>query len=85
MDVPRLDRVILAFPGRGRGRTQQRLGRLMRPHPSKRDAILYDIVDANVPALLRQYQARKRVYRSFGIEPVESHIFGSQEGSHETD
>jgi superfamily II DNA or RNA helicase len=81
MDVPR----ILAFPGRGRGRTQQRLGRLMRPHPSKRDAVLYDIVDANVPVLLRQYQTRKRVYRSLGIEPVESPIFGSQEGSHETD
>lgn len=71
MDVPRLDRVILAFPGRGRGRTQQRLGRLMRPHPSKRDAVLYDLVDAQVPALLRQYQVRRKVYRSLGIEPVE--------------
>jgi len=29
LDVPRMDRVILAFPSRARGRTAQRLGRLM--------------------------------------------------------
>jgi len=63
LDIPRLDRIILAYPGRTRGRTAQRLGRLMRPHPDKQEAILYDLVDLSVPSLARQYQERRRIYR----------------------
>ena len=62
LDVPRLDRIVLAFPGRTQGRTTQRLGRLMRPHPDKQGAVLFDIVDAAVPPLLRQFRARRRIY-----------------------
>lgn len=62
LDVPRLDRIVLAFPGRTRGRTAQRIGRLMRPHPDKRGAVLFDLVDAAVPPLLRQFHARRRIY-----------------------
>ena len=62
LDVPRLDRIILAFPGRTKGRTAQRIGRLMRPHPEKSGAELFDIVDAGVPPLLRQYRERRRIY-----------------------
>lgn len=62
LDVPRLDRIVLAFPGRTKGRTAQRIGRLMRPHPDKKGAVLFDIVDAAVPALLRQYRERRRIY-----------------------
>ena len=63
LDVPRLDRIVLAFPGRTRGRTAQRLGRIMRPHPGKDGAVLFDIVDAAVPTLLRQFRERRRLYR----------------------
>jgi superfamily II DNA or RNA helicase len=63
LDVPRLDRIVLAFPGRSTGRTTQRLGRLMRPHPKKKNAVLFDIVDAAVPSLLRQYRERSRIYQ----------------------
>jgi superfamily II DNA or RNA helicase len=62
LDVPRLDRIVLAFPGRTKGRTAQRIGRLMRPHPDKQGAVLFDIVDAAVPPLLRQYRERSRIY-----------------------
>ena len=62
LDVPRLDRIVLAFPGRTKGRTAQRIGRLMRPHPDKQGAVLFDIVDAAVPPLLRQYRERRRIY-----------------------
>jgi len=62
LDVPRLDRIILAFPGRTRGRTTQRLGRLMRPHPGKGRPVLFDVVDSAVPPLLRQYRERRRLY-----------------------
>lgn len=62
LDVPRLDRIVLAFPGRTQGRTAQRIGRLMRPHPDKQGAVLFDVVDAAVPPLLRQFRARRRIY-----------------------
>ncbi len=62
LDLPRLSRVFLAFPGRARGRTMQRLGRLMRPHPEKRDSALFDFVDSRVPLLRRHHQERRRVY-----------------------
>lgn len=62
LDIPCLERIVLAYPGRTRGRTTQRLGRLMRPHPGKDQPVLFDVVDANVPVLYRQYRERRRLY-----------------------
>ena len=62
LDLPRLSRVFLAFPSRAKGRTVQRLGRLMRPHPEKRRPLLVDFVDARVPLLRRQFTERRRLY-----------------------
>lgn len=62
LDIPRLERIVLTYPGRTRGRTTQRLGRLMRPHPGKSQPILFDVVDANVPVLYRQFRERRRLY-----------------------
>lgn len=62
LDIPCLERIVLAYPGRTKGRTTQRLGRLMRPHPGKTRAVLFDIVDRAVPVLYRQYLERRRLY-----------------------
>ncbi|MCL2726717.1 MAG: DEAD/DEAH box helicase [Polyangiaceae bacterium] len=62
LDLPRLSRVFLAYPGRARGRTTQRLGRLMRPHADKTDAALFDFVDNKVPILRRHHLERRRLY-----------------------
>jgi len=62
LDIPCLERIVLAFPGRTRGRTTQRLGRLMRPHPGKHQPVLFDVVDAHVPVLFRQFRERRRLY-----------------------
>lgn len=62
LDLPRLSRVFLAFPSRARGRTEQRLGRLMRPHETKRDAVLYDFVDRRVPLLRQHHLERRKLY-----------------------
>jgi len=62
LDLPRLSRVFLAYPGRARGRTTQRLGRLMRPHADKTDAVLFDFVDNKVPILRRHHLERRRLY-----------------------
>ena len=62
LDVPALDAVVLATPARAEGRTVQRLGRLMRPHPGKNTPTLYDLVDEH-PLARRQFAARRRAYR----------------------
>lgn len=62
LDLPALSRVFLAYPGRARGRTLQRLGRLMRTHPGKTDAVLFDFVDRKVPVLRRHHVERRRLY-----------------------
>ena len=40
----------------------QRLGRLMRRHPGKRDSVLFDFVDRKVPILRRHHLERRRLY-----------------------
>jgi superfamily II DNA or RNA helicase len=62
LDVPRLDRIILATPSRAEGRTVQRIGRAMRPHKDKEPPVLYDLVDSSPIARSQQY-ARRRAYR----------------------
>jgi superfamily II DNA or RNA helicase len=63
LDVPRLSRVILAYPGKSVARTTQRLGRLMRPFPGKGKPVLYDFVDKAVPPLWKQARRRISTYR----------------------
>jgi superfamily II DNA or RNA helicase len=61
LDVSRLERLVLATPAQAEGRTIQRLGRLMRPHPGKDTPVLYDLVDKALMAR-RQFGERKRAY-----------------------
>jgi superfamily II DNA or RNA helicase len=71
LDLPRLSRAFLVFPGRAHGRTVQRIGRIMRPHPEKRDAVLFDFVDQEIPILRRHALERRRAYAQvLGAPPV---------------
>ena len=77
LDLPRADRMVLAFPGKHKGRTEQRLGRVLRPCEGKDSAILYDLVDSRVTRkamdkdggerssrpFVGQYRSRSTVYR----------------------
>jgi superfamily II DNA or RNA helicase len=67
LDVPRLDRVHLTFPGKHDGRIIQQIGRAIRTYPDKQDALIYDYVDDFIPPLARQYVARKRTYKTLDI------------------
>lgn len=68
LNIPRLSRVHLAFPERAKGRTGQRIGRLMRPHESKGTLPrLYDYVDHNVDTLHNRWLERRRVFRKIGL------------------
>ncbi|WP_261771527.1 DEAD/DEAH box helicase, partial [Myxococcus virescens] len=62
LDLPRLSRVFVTYPGRAKGRTVQRLGRLMRPHPEKKSAVLIDFLDRKVPLLRRHHVKRREQY-----------------------
>jgi superfamily II DNA or RNA helicase len=64
LDVQRLSRVILTFPGKHEGRIIQQIGRALRQHPDKHDALIFDMVDHRVGVLKRQWDMRKRTYKS---------------------
>jgi len=68
LDVPDLEVLIQAFPGRSEARTIQRVGRTMRSCPGKERPILVDIVDAEVGLFLNQWYARRRAYTTAGCE-----------------
>lgn len=67
LNVKRLSRLILAFPETARGRTVQRVGRLTRKWEGK-DPVVYDVVDPRVPTLANRAAARRRSYRSIGMD-----------------
>lgn len=66
VDLPGLSRIVLAMPERARGKTTQRVGRLMRPKSGKLPK-LYDVVDARVPTLESRWRARRTTYRKMGL------------------
>ena len=70
LDAKILSRLILALPSKAKGRTMQRVGRIMRPGINKK-AICYDIIDSKVPTLVARWMQRRRTFRSMNliIEP----------------
>lgn len=68
LDVPILNRVLLTFPGKHEGRIIQQIGRAIRQHSEKEDAVIFDFVDRSVRPLRRQASERRRTYIKEGIE-----------------
>jgi hypothetical protein len=50
------------------GTVIQYAGRLHRAHPRKREILIYDYVDKELPVLRRMFTKRLRTYRSLGYE-----------------
>lgn len=67
LDVPRLSRIFLTFPGKHDGRIIQQIGRALREHPEKENAIIFDVVDDRIGVLRRQWMKRKQAYKSLKI------------------
>ena len=68
-DIPCLDRLFLTYPGRKVRGFEQAIGRIMRPHHKKKDAIVYDFRDINVPLLNSQFRDRcHQIYNKKGYK-----------------
>ncbi len=70
-DDKRLDTLFLALPISWRGTLTQYAGRLHRLNAAKREVIIYDYVDFEVPVLARMYARRRSGYKSIGYEITE--------------
>ena len=71
LDIPRLDRLVLATPTRNKVIVQQSIGRIQRPAPGKTGALVLDIVDEHTPQLLAQYKQRRTLYKKMNIQKKE--------------
>jgi superfamily II DNA or RNA helicase len=67
-DDARLDTLFLTLPISWRGTLAQYAGRLHREHDQKKEVIIYDYLDVNVPLLSRMYEKRRRGYKALGYE-----------------
>ena len=67
LDVQRLNRVFLVHPGKAEGRIIQQVGRALRAHADKVDALIYDFVDDRVSVLRKQWLHRKYAYKGMKI------------------
>jgi superfamily II DNA or RNA helicase len=67
-DNDRLDTLFLALPISWRGTLTQYAGRLHRLNAAKKEAIIYDYVDFDVPVLAKMYARRRAGYKAIGYE-----------------
>ena len=71
LDIPCLDRLVLATPTRNKVIVQQSIGRIQRPAPGKTEALVIDLVDEKTPQLLVQYKQRRTLYKKMNITEKE--------------
>jgi len=65
-DDARLDTLFLTLPISWRGTVAQYVGRLHRMHARKREVLVYDYADLNIPMLARMFDRRCRGYEAAG-------------------
>lgn len=68
LDVPILSCVILTFPGKHDGRIVQQVGRALREHEGKEEAVIIDIFDPKIGVLYRQWKERRRAIKAMKIK-----------------
>lgn len=67
-DDDRLDTLFLALPISWRGTLTQYAGRLHRLNAAKKEVIIYDYVDFEVPVLAKMFSKRRAGYKAIGYE-----------------
>lgn len=66
-DCPPLDTLFITFPISSKGKIVQYVGRVLRPFDGKHTVTVHDYHDAEVPALSRMHDRRRKAYRSLGL------------------
>ena len=64
LDVPRLSGLVIASPSKSMIKTIQRVGRILRKHPDKKDAKIVDFDDINADYFREHFIERMRFYVS---------------------
>jgi superfamily II DNA or RNA helicase len=67
-DDERLDTLFLALPISWRGTLTQYAGRLHRLNAKKKEVVIYDYVDFDIPVLAKMYAKRRAGYKAIGYE-----------------
>jgi superfamily II DNA or RNA helicase len=65
-DLPSAEVLVLLSGGRNEARTIQRTGRVLRPHPGKTEAVIYDFKDSTIPLMHRHAVRRAEIYQDLG-------------------
>lgn len=71
-DCPQMDALFMASPSSFKGRLVQYVGRVLRKHPGKRNALVYDYVDSQVGVLKSMYYRRLKAYKTLGAVEMEA-------------
>ncbi|OFZ36360.1 MAG: hypothetical protein A2504_10225 [Bdellovibrionales bacterium RIFOXYD12_FULL_39_22] len=71
-DLPRLDTLFLPMPLSFKGRMVQYAGRLHRKSEEKKDVLIHDYLDINLPLTLKMYRNRQKTYKNMGYILTES-------------
>lgn len=69
-DLPILDTLFLTMPISFKGRLVQYAGRLHRASPGKKNVLIYDYLDEQLPLACSMYRKRLPAYRSMGYVVV---------------
>ena len=67
LDLPSLDTVVLTTPTKAMGRIQQRIGRVMRPHPEKKAPLVIDLID-DIGSMRGLAKKRLKLYTRIGCQ-----------------
>ncbi|WP_211482813.1 TOTE conflict system archaeo-eukaryotic primase domain-containing protein [Desulfatibacillum alkenivorans] len=67
-DDSRLDTLFLTLPVSWRGTVAQYAGRLHRLNDMKKEVVIYDYADLDVPMMAKMYERRRRGYLAIGYE-----------------
>ena len=77
-DFPRLDTLMLAALVSFTGRLEQYVGRLHRDYAGKKDAVVYDYIDAHLRVFEAMYTKRLRTYKRLGYSVISDMILEKQ-------
>jgi len=72
MNAPIAQVLIMARVGKAKGRTEQRVGRVLRPYPGQDHGLVVDVCDSAHKMLEIQHFQRLNLYRKWGFEALQA-------------